>query len=92
MMKYILTESQDDYLNKWKQFETFMKRRDRQIMEIINSVHEHKKDFDSHSLITDFISNEFINVNELHNSQFEDWVHHFIADNYGEIIKQKIQS
>ena len=96
MMKYIITESQDDYLNRWNKFVLFMKRRDDYINQLIDNI-----DYNSHELSSvdirvsnylDQIAWKFMEHYNLDDSDYEDWIYLFMNDNYREVVKQKLLS
>ena len=94
MMKYIITESQDDYLNRWNKFVLFMKRRDDYINQLIDNI-----DYNSHELSSvdirvsnylDQIAWKFMEHYNLDDSDYEDWIYLFMNDNYRAVVKQKL--
>ena len=102
-MIYIITEEQlsrqEIYRMKWKKFETFMKRRDDEIKDLI-SQHTHAYTYDigrydedivvssvMSSVISEFIVNNDLGADD---DVEYDWIHMFIEDHYKNYIKKEL--
>jgi hypothetical protein len=95
-MKYIITETQTDYLKRWKNFVTFMKRRDTEIMELIDNnilnLSVYDEDAFNVGTVIAWTGDDINFIGKIDpESQMRDWVYMYLEDNYGDIIKEKIE-
>lgn len=80
-MKYILTETQEEYLKKWNKFQRFMVRRDAEIKELISKLS--KRPLTNLHMVMSNVIAELANELEIdENDDRFDWIHIYLYDNY----------
>lgn len=93
-----LTESKDDYQERWNKFATFMKRRHFEILELIDAnlmilSKYNKKDAFTVGTAVKWVGDDFTINNEIdYESERYDWVYIYLEDHYGELIQEKIDN
>lgn len=93
-----ITESKDDYHERWSKFATFMKRRHFEIMELIDAnlmilSKYNEKDAFTVGTTVKWVGDDFTINNEIvYESERYDWVYLYLEDYYGELIQEKIDN
>lgn len=93
-----ITESKDDYHERWNKFVTFMKRRHTQIMGFIDTNiillrnYSEKYAFTVGTVVK-WAGDDFTIGNKVDpESERYDWVYIYLEDHYGELIQEKIDN
>jgi hypothetical protein len=89
-MKYVITESQKEYLGKFNTFLMFMKRRDDVIKELISKFSKRART-SKHRVLDDVLV-ELSNMNNVDNeSEMFDLMYEYLNDNYIDYIEEKLK-
>ncbi len=93
-----ITESNDDYQERWSKFVTFMKRRRSEILDLIdNNITNLTEYEDAHPFTVGAVlvwtGDDIVNDNNIDpESQMRDWVYMYLEDHYTDIIKEKMDN
>ncbi len=93
-----ITESKDDYQERWSKFVTFMKRRRSEILDLIdNNITNLTEYEDAHPFTVGAVlvwtGDDIVNDNNIDpESQMRDWVYMYLEDHYTDIIKEKMDN
>jgi len=96
--KQNITESKDDYHERWSKFVTFMKRRHTQIVGFIDTniillSKYSEKDAFTVGTVVKWVGDDFTIGNKVDpESERYDWVYIYLEDYYGELIQEKIDN
>lgn len=95
-MKYIITEDQADYKEKWDKFVNFMRRRRKEIIDLIDNniltLSEYHEGEFTVGTVVKWTGDDITIHNEIEpDSDKYDWVYIYLEDYYGDIIKEKME-
>ena len=86
-MKYIITERQEEYLKRFEKFKKFMKRRDKDIKELILKFSNRPRT--NPEMVLDNVLVELTNINKIDSEDdLFQWVYFYLQDNYYDYINQ----
>ena len=88
-MKYLITEQQNDYLERWKRFKILMLRRDGVIKELISKYA--KRPRRNPYAILENVVDELRNTMKVdidNEGELFDWVYLYVEDNYSGLIEE----
>lgn len=86
-MKYLITEQQNDYLERWKQFRTLMLRRDGVIKELISKYAKRPRT-NPYAILENVVVELTNTINIDNEDELFDWVYLYVKDNYSELIEK----
>ena len=86
-MKYIITERQEEYLERWSKFRRFMMRRDTEIKELI-SIYS-KRPRTNPAMVLENVLVKLANDNYIDSEgELFQWVYFYLQDNYYDYINK----
>ena len=89
-MKFIITEKQEEYLERWSKFQRFMMRRDTEIKELI-SIYS-KRPRTNPAMVLENVLVKLANDNYIDSEgELFQWLYHYLRDNYRDYVKQEFE-
>lgn len=86
-MKYIITERQEEYLEKFHKFQRFMRRRDAEIKELILKYSNRPRT--NPAAVLENVLVELCNNNDIDSEgELFQWVYFYLQDNYYDYINK----
>ena len=86
-MKYLITEHQNDYLERWKRFRILMLRRDGVIKELISKYAKRPRT-NPYAILENVVVELTNTMNVDNEGELFDWIYLYVKDNYSELIEE----
>ena len=86
-MKYLITEQQNDYLERWKRFRILMLRRDGVIRELISKYTKRPRT-NPYAILENVVVELTNTMNVDNEGELFDWIYLYVKDNYSELIEE----
>ena len=86
-MKYLITEQQNDYLERWTRFRILMLRRDGVIRELISKYTKRPRT-NPYAILENVVVELTNTMNVDNEGELFDWIYLYVKDNYSELIEE----